>query len=759
MRLLRILESGELSFTDDLVEDELPSYAILSHRWFTDAEEPTFADLLHGRGKQKLGYKKLQFCGEQAQQDGMVHFWVDTCCIDKDNQAELSHAIKCMFRWYQKARVCYVYLWDVSDRPTNSNILSDKTWSQKDWRKSTWFTRAWTLQELLAPQSVKFFDREAHILGDKRSLERPLHEATAIPESALRGAPLTRFTVQERLSWTTTRKASLEEDKAYSLLGIFDVDIAPLYGPGTGQAFDRLMSEIDRREKCIRDLGAMDPRHDKSRIEATKGGLLDDCYRWILKNEQFQQWRGRQQERLLWIRGDPGKGKTMLVCGIINELEDDGVGQNMLSFFFCQAGDHRINNASAVLKGLLYLLVVQRSSLASHLQEEYDRAGKRVFEDANAWVALSKVFLNILQDLRLETVYLVIDGLDECVEGLDKLLGLVSHTSVVCKRAKWVVSSRNWPRIEEGLGNTEGELALSLEINAHSVSEAVRSFINHRMLRLAQRKKYDGKTQAGVSDYLYRNADGTFLWVALVCQDLEKTPRWDALAKVVRFPPGLDALYERMLEQVMSSDHAELCRSILATVAAVYRPVTLTELTALIAMITNLSDDLEAVKEIVGLCGSFLTVREDTVGFVHLSVKDFLFEKAFDRIFPSGIEVVHREFFLRSVHAMDKMLKRDIYNLNKPGYPIAAVERPNPDPLAIVRYSCLHWIDHFSAWKFVPNEDGSIGLSKGVSILEDFFRTRSLHWLEALALCGNVPEGVISMAKLEDLLQVIIRRS
>ena len=114
------------------------------------------------------------------------------------------------------------------------------------------------------------------MLGDKRSLEGPLHEITGIPRLALRGAPLSEFTVQDRLSWTTTRKSSLEEDKAYSLLGIFDIDIAPLYGSGNGQAFTRLMEEIDRREKCIRDIFLSDPRKDKKRIEETKGGLLND---------------------------------------------------------------------------------------------------------------------------------------------------------------------------------------------------------------------------------------------------------------------------------------------------------------------------------------------------------------------------------------------------------------------------------------------------------------------------------------------------
>ncbi|KAI9861261.1 MAG: hypothetical protein M1813_005434 [Trichoglossum hirsutum] len=165
------------------------------------------------------------------------------------------------------------------------------------------------------------------------------------------------------------------------------------------------MAKEDR--ECIQHLHVTDPRDDKKRIEETKGGLLKDSYHWILKNSDFQEWRTDGQSRLLWIKGDPGKGKTMLLCGIVDELEKSMTRADLLSYFFCQATDSRINNATAVLRGLMYLLIDQQPSLISHIRKKYDHVGRALFGDANAWFALSEMFTNILQDSKLKsTTYL-----------------------------------------------------------------------------------------------------------------------------------------------------------------------------------------------------------------------------------------------------------------------------------------------------------------------------------------------------------------
>ncbi|KAI8240877.1 hypothetical protein K4K55_000267 [Colletotrichum sp. SAR 10_96] len=176
------------------------------------------------------------------------------------------------------------------------------------------------------------------------------------------------------------------------------------------------------------DLRITDPHHDKDRIENTKGGLLRDSYRWILENPDFQTWRKDSDKRLLWVKGDPGKGKTMLLCGLINELTDEGAEP---VYFFCQAADSRLNTATAVLRGLMYLLLKKRPFLVRFVREQYEHAGKRLFEDVNSWTALSKILVKILaqENEAMGKVVLVIDALDECTTNLDELLDLVIRLS------------------------------------------------------------------------------------------------------------------------------------------------------------------------------------------------------------------------------------------------------------------------------------------------------------------------------------------
>ncbi|RYP55255.1 hypothetical protein DL768_000010 [Monosporascus sp. mg162] len=303
-------------------------------------------------------------------------------------------------------------------------------------------------------------------------------------------------------------------------------------------------------ESCLRHLRLTDPRGDKKRIEQTKGGLLRDSYRWILDNADFRRWRDDSQRRLLWIKGDAGKGKTMLLCGIINELESTA-STSQLSYFFCQGTDAQLNNATAVLRGLIYLLVDQQPCLTSHLQTKYDSAGKRLFEDGNAFYALSDIFHAILRDSRLAAAYLVIDALDECEENLLQLLEIIRDTaSTTSVPMKWIVSSRNRPDIDQQFTLDDSRMRLSLELNAEQVSRAINLYIDHKVSQLKS-IEHDVAVQRQLRAQMRQKADGTFLWVALAFQELQKPVlSRDVLPLLEEIPPGFVPLYDRMMNQV-----------------------------------------------------------------------------------------------------------------------------------------------------------------------------------------------------------------
>ncbi|RYN79148.1 hypothetical protein AA0117_g3840 [Alternaria alternata] len=227
------------------VDEQIPPYAILSHTWGNEEDEVSFKDLINETYRKRKGYRKLEFCAQQAAEDGLDFFWIDTCCIDKSSSAELQEAIGCMFRWYRDSAKCYVYLEDVSYDPYESLPVFP------EFEKSRWFTRGWTLQELLAPKDVEFYTTETISIGRKSQLIDEIADITGISTEALQGTPLSHFSIDQRMKWAEGRNTTRQEDLAYSLLGIFDIQMSLFYGEGRERAFERLKKKIRKSQEIV----------------------------------------------------------------------------------------------------------------------------------------------------------------------------------------------------------------------------------------------------------------------------------------------------------------------------------------------------------------------------------------------------------------------------------------------------------------------------------------------------------------------------
>lgn len=245
----------------EFIGNRIPPYAILSHTW--GPEEVSFSEMKKPKyrkeARQKKGFSKIEGCCTRAKESGYAWVWVDSCCIDKRSSAELSEALNSMFQWYKCSSVCYVYLSDVDSGNDAVRMF----------RASRWFTRGWTLQELLAPQNITFFAQDWSRLGyvgvfydtsfhpaylgvnESPSLSPLVHptgivsEITGIPiEFLAKAKELDQACVSQRMYWASRRTTTRPEDRAYSLMGLFNINMSIIYREGLEEAFARLQQEI-----------------------------------------------------------------------------------------------------------------------------------------------------------------------------------------------------------------------------------------------------------------------------------------------------------------------------------------------------------------------------------------------------------------------------------------------------------------------------------------------------------------------------------
>ncbi|KAF1979740.1 HET-domain-containing protein, partial [Bimuria novae-zelandiae CBS 107.79] len=215
---MRLMHTRTLTFTEFRVS-RVPDYAILSHRRLED--EVTYSDMfnLMDTMKQTDGYEKIVNCCKQAASVGLDYVWIDTCCINKREKDEVTYAINAMFAWYRKSQVCYCYMYDVPKNDLEPEHKDSK------FRTSQWFTRGWTLQELLAPLYLIFFNSDWEEIGAKSSFKGITAEITGIAPSIVVLNQGGEVSVAQRLSWAAERQTSVGADKSYCLMGLLGVNM------------------------------------------------------------------------------------------------------------------------------------------------------------------------------------------------------------------------------------------------------------------------------------------------------------------------------------------------------------------------------------------------------------------------------------------------------------------------------------------------------------------------------------------------------
>jgi ankyrin repeat protein len=614
MRLL----NTKLEFCD--YDDKPPPYAILSHTWSEkNEEEVTYQDLKGGTTKSLL---KLELCKRWAEAANLEYFWIDTCCIDKRNDAEINYAIRSMWRWYSEAVVCFVYLSDLSRK---RKLDTDRRDSLKDCR---WFTRGWTLQELVASKRVEFHARDGH-LGSREDLLPALKNITGINP----GDPMPDQVT--RLSWVAKRTTKRPEDKAYCMLGICDVSLDPRYGEGGESAWQRLQDAIIHRHGTsslqVRGAATNLDHHTavlealrfdalETRRKTVKDHLAKTC-NWILSHPACAKWM-KLEHKFFWIKGKPGAGKSVLIKYLDQYItrrlkKSRAIG---LYFYFNARGTQLERSFLGLYRSLLVQLVDRVPELTHKLD-----ALNTNFDLPQ----LQSVLASAIRGLGTQ-IWLFIDALDECREGdvqelIDFLDELHETELYVC------FASRHYPIVKVP---TELQLVLE-EVDAHKQD----------LSTYVERLGLVGEELIRMQHDIVAKANGIFLWVVLVVGILQKDvkrARFHAMQSRLReIPEGLPALFKTIIFR--DDEHKEEFLLCLRWIIYARRSLTLKEW--YFAMMSGVDGCLELVDGVTDhrmetfLLSSSKGLAELTKGktittqFIHESVRDFL-------VHQSGLEEI-----------------------------------------------------------------------------------------------------------------------
>jgi len=805
MRLLERNSAGDFILTKNFVDDdEVPPYAILSHTWGADAEEVTFEDLTNGIGRDKAGYEKLRFCGDQVKFDGLRYFWVDTCCINKANFTELSQAINSMFRWYRKAAKCYVYLSDVSTTKRKASEQSFEVTWEPAFRKSRWFSRGWTLQELLAPSSVEFFSRDRKRLGDKRTLEHQIHEVTKIAVSALRGTSPSQFSVEERFSWSKDRRTTHKEDKVYSLLGIFDVHMPLIYGEGEENALNRLRREIEESSNSIHQIrqrlltsssgleidqvghlpyaaeatfNSYAKQHEPTCLPNTRVDLLHNIYSWA---------DGQDERCIFWLNGLAGTGKSTIARTVARKyFKEKRLGA---SFFFSRGGGD-VGHAGKFCTTVAVQLAEHIPTLRRHVCDAItDRSNIVSLSLEDQWRQLVFNPLSKLDGNGCSSSYvLVIDALDECDDdkNIRIILQLLAEARSL-KRVRLRVFLTSRPEVPIRLSFYQLPERERHGIVLHNISPLIVDhdilvFLEHNFKLIREENCQDaGWPGAENIKSLVRRANGLFIWAATACRFISEGRSFadDRLSIIILNNGSVDesvtdesptddnddadddaaiapeehlnTLYITVLQNSAQNfkkqekkNWYKLMRQTIGAVIVLCSPLSIHSL----AGVLHVSG--EGVTRILNKLRSIFEIPENhaqPIRLHHPSFRDFLLDRkrCTDSHFWVDEKQAHQTLTECCVQLLSKSLKQDICGLEAPGVFVAEVDNSRVEKYLPqeVQYACLYWVEHLqmSGVQLYDNDQ-----------VHQFLHTHFLHWLEALSWMKRMSEGILAIRSLKSI--------
>lgn len=489
----------------------------------------------------------------------------------------------------------------------------------------------------------------------------------------------------------------------------------------------------DEDKEIMKALFVIDPENIMEWLESKKDKLLDAAFQWVLEDPGFvgfTDWEN-DDNRLLWINGPAGTGKTMLIIGIIRHFcKQSAVFAPSLAYFFCTGLDQTTANATNALRSLIWMLFIQQPQLIKHIRAKYEFQSASIFTSPSAFASLSSLLMAILADPDLRPAYFVIDALDECTSGLKDLIKLMFEFMRKSNKIRWLISSRPDVPIRK---SDRGRLVV--ELDAQKLQEPVSTFIDYKLDELRYTESVPGydddSVVAAIGCEIRKKAENTFLWVALVFKELEEVEGWDALDHLQNIPSGLSKIYELIISKIESHSeiNAQRCKNVLVAVFLAYRPVSLVE----VGVLAGLGGRVQP-NQIVTYCGSFLQVDENSVSFIHQSAQDYLRDVFSLKLLEGGLPAGHFQLAMASVSLLNDKLQKNFYNVEDYGVLAKDLKSATCEKLSALDYYCTFWVTHLSD-SYRKNWEPTEPQQKQ---LLAFLSEHSLHWIEACVLGSRI---------------------
>ncbi|KAJ5885029.1 hypothetical protein N7495_009539 [Penicillium taxi] len=393
-------------------------------------------------------------------------------------------------------------------------------------------------------------------------------------------------------------------------------------------------------QKCLQEMRVPNPRDILLGVQSHKGKRVGRTCKWILRREEFSDWCVANQSRLLRLTGPPGIGKTMMSIFLIELLKGkvEKSDDQVLAYFFCDDKIQDRKMPTAIVRSLVWQLLLQKNELFEHLRHDYEKHKEgRIFIDLfDNFTTLWRIFEDMLKDERAGDVFIVIDAFDECDKStrnhlLSALREIFQSPGQYRNKVKFLITSR------QEISDIEYELygvGKILEFDSAEVSGDLSEYVDFKVAELAMRRNYSSTLKYDVAKALKSRAGGTFLWVSLMLSELKNTPNYDVPDKLNTLPEGLEETYIKILNENIPRERWEEARFLLLSMATAQRPLKKREIATSFALwkdglvITRV--DVHKYMDILSLCSSIIyqdaasNPEESTITFCHQSLKDFL---------------------------------------------------------------------------------------------------------------------------------------